>query len=189
MYWLTPPYNHVDLGFGLMADSYKEAANRLKSTTASYELCSQSSVPICFLKRHAIELYLKSLIIILRVTYNELIDDDHPDEINLFKSTKKINIFNTHQISELYDLYNKQIHPHLPQIQDQLNCQWTIPEALEEWIKTIDSYDRTGFYFRYPQGKDINNTDTHKSYMKQVDPNELGSKLSKKLWQFPLHNS
>lgn len=68
---VQPPYyksrpldNQFDDGFGLIADSFQEAAEHLEKVE-NKESSLHSLLPICFLYRHAIELYLKSLIVII----------------------------------------------------------------------------------------------------------------------------
>lgn len=57
-YLCTPLDQHFDNGFGAVADSFKEAADSLVQSTAEAQFLN-SHLPISFLYRHAIELYLK----------------------------------------------------------------------------------------------------------------------------------
>jgi hypothetical protein len=57
-YLLTPLHKHADLGFGATAHSYKEAADYLEVNGAEL-VHFNGHLPINFLRRHAIELYLK----------------------------------------------------------------------------------------------------------------------------------
>lgn len=54
-YLLMPLDTHFDYGFGMRAEAYKDAADKL----AEECLGMHSHLPIRFLLRHAIELYLK----------------------------------------------------------------------------------------------------------------------------------
>jgi len=55
---ITPPEKHFDRGLGISAWHFRDAANELLMSEKSRDLVS----PIGYLQRHAIELYLKSLI-------------------------------------------------------------------------------------------------------------------------------
>ena len=63
LYMLLPLDQHYDSGFGAVADSFKDAADSLNDPTKPSAFSSH--LPVSFLCRHAIELYLKSAIITL----------------------------------------------------------------------------------------------------------------------------
>src|SRR5437879_4221108 len=63
-YQFKPLTHQFDDGFGLMGDAFNDAALRLEHSTQQEEFIN-SSLPIGYLYRHAIELYLKSIIIVL----------------------------------------------------------------------------------------------------------------------------
>lgn len=66
MYYLLAPLDkHYDRGFGAVANSFMEAADDLQEDAATGATFLNRHLPISFLYRHAIELFLKSGIIIL----------------------------------------------------------------------------------------------------------------------------
>ena len=63
-YQFKPLTHQFDDGFGIIADAFNEAALRLERFSEQ-ERFINSSLPIAYLYRHAIELYLKSIVIVL----------------------------------------------------------------------------------------------------------------------------
>ena len=59
--FLLPPERHFDGGLGATAGEFKRSAEELKVTKGT----ALAHLPVCYLQRHSIELYLKSLIVIL----------------------------------------------------------------------------------------------------------------------------
>ena len=68
-YMMLPLDRHFDSGFGAVADSFKDAADTLDSTRENTPTLNDH-LPISYLYRHAIELYLKSAIIIFHRKLN-----------------------------------------------------------------------------------------------------------------------
>lgn len=64
-YLMTPLEKHYDCGFGAMANSFMEAADDLQETAKGGVTFLNRHLPISFLYRHAVELFLKSGILIL----------------------------------------------------------------------------------------------------------------------------
>src|SRR5690554_3997430 len=75
LYMFTPLEEHPDKGFGAMADSFEEAAKILSKSENTLE---KAHLPINYLRRHAIELFLKSIIILLHTKF-EIPYGDNPD--------------------------------------------------------------------------------------------------------------
>lgn len=61
MYLMMPLHMHIDYGFGATAEQFKESADILSASESVKDL----GMPVNYLRRHAIELYLKSLIYVL----------------------------------------------------------------------------------------------------------------------------
>ena len=64
--FITPPETHFDGGLGISASDFRSAAETLKSS----EVSGSGILPICYLQRHSLELYLKSLIFILHKKFD-----------------------------------------------------------------------------------------------------------------------
>src|ERR1700733_4617149 len=73
MYMLAPLSEHYDDGFGAIGDAFRNAAQTLRKTNGGDGRASLDDLPEIYLLRHAVELFLKSGIIImhrrLRVRY------------------------------------------------------------------------------------------------------------------------
>jgi hypothetical protein len=109
-YVLAPLEKHSDDGFGAVGESFKRAADVLVKTDEARKRMFWSELPIIFLLRHAIELFLKSGIIVvhrrLKLPYDT---EDH-------KTTKPFlltcdglwkPLFRTHDLPELYWYWKK----------------------------------------------------------------------------------
>lgn len=165
---ITPPEMHFDKGLGISAWRFRDAAKVLIDSDNNRDLIS----PIGYLQRHAIELYLKSLIYILHKKYNICFGDNFSlDNPAIFVNGKWRPMSNTHNLNDLYS-YFKSIYDsnfeRLPKSTD-----WTLSPSLEKQIKLISGYDPKSTYFRYPQATS-ENQDKKKS---TVQPMNLESAL------------
>ena len=57
-------HQHYDDGLGATGEAFKEAADRLSDSVIGNQFL-HANIPICYLYRHAIELYLKSMIVVV----------------------------------------------------------------------------------------------------------------------------
>jgi hypothetical protein len=62
-YLFMPLNQHIEDGFGATAEAFEQSAKLLSSS--SDDVTYHYQIPLCFLYRHAIELYLKSAIVVL----------------------------------------------------------------------------------------------------------------------------
>lgn len=154
-YLLTAIELHPDKGFGVTADAYyKSAEHLLQHPFEHYDMTQQAEMPQNYLYRHAIELYLKSLIIIfhrtLRIDYGNVpFDSDEPEMLSDGQWRK---LYTCHFIDKLYAYWlDNLLLPHA----EHLNTR----APLGEWIETpkvtslfalLAQYDRDSSYFRYP---------------------------------------
>lgn len=65
MYMLAPLSEHYDDGFGAVGDAFSNAAKALNKRNAGDGSTSLDDLPEIYLLRHAVELFLKSGIIIM----------------------------------------------------------------------------------------------------------------------------
>ncbi len=152
-YTFTPLHRQVDDGFGVVADSFQEAADRL---SADYKdgnsAFLNSHLPINFLYRHAIELFLKGMIITLhRKLCLPSGDGQHKPEPLIPVSGKWKTIYQVHGIADLYEFFKSIVTQHATAVQQIANTDWSkIPIELDEWITTINEADDGSTFFRYP---------------------------------------
>ncbi|MEK2099267.1 hypothetical protein WOB89_22985 [Vibrio parahaemolyticus] len=160
---VTPPEMHFDKGLGISAWRFRDAAKVLIDSGNSKDLLS----PIGYLQRHALELYLKSLIYILHKKYNIAFGGDFSlDNPAIFANGKWRPMSNTHNLDDLYS-YFKSIYDsnfeNLPKTTD-----WTLSDTLGKQIKLISGYDPKSTYFRYPKAASASQ-DQKKSTIQPMD--------------------
>lgn len=152
MYEFKPLHQHYDDGLGATGEAFKEAADCL-SESVTHNRFLHANIPICYLYRHAIELYLKSMIVVahrrLRIPWAGEIGNARPQ----LKIGNKLKFLDRlHSIGEIY-AYLKHL---LDDQKDRLNAlgktKWdSFPQELDTWIDTIESEDARSTFFRYPK--------------------------------------
>lgn len=143
---ITPPESHFDRGLGISAWHFRDAANALLGSEKKRDLLS----PIAYLQRHAIELYLKSLIYILHRKYKIPFGDNYNLETPaIFVNDKWRPLSNTHNLADLYNYFKIIFAQYLESLPDTVD--WTISQTLEENINLVSGYDPKSTYFRYPE--------------------------------------
>ena len=154
---------HFDKGLGISAWRFRDAAKVLIDSENNKDLLS----PIGYLQRHAVELYLKSLIYILHKKY--LLPFGNDFDLNnpaILVNSKWRPMSNTHNLNDLYS-YFKSIYDanfdKLPKATD-----WTLSENLGKQIKLVSGYDPKSTYFRYPKATS-NSQDQKKSTIQPMD--------------------
>lgn len=111
--FFLPLDKHYDKGFGEVADSFYEAAESLKPLPNGY-LPPHAHLPICYLYRHAIELYLKGVILIfhrhLKLAYG---NNDHTTEPHVLVNSKWKPMYSTHGVVDLFEYLKGLFQSHL----------------------------------------------------------------------------
>jgi len=172
-YLLTPLHEHYDSGFGATGNAFKAAADRLREALPEQGPLFNETLPINFLYRHAIELFLKSTIVIihrrLRLPYGEVPHDGDPqvrDGAN-WKPFQRV-----HSVLALWR-YVKALFAEQKAFFDGVGkVDWTLPAELDEWIDTIEKHDPRSTFFRYPNPGDPL-ADSQKALTAQAAPGEL----------------
>ncbi len=136
----------------------------------------QGEMPINFLYRHSIELFLKSLIII----FHKQLDIPYGDEPS--ESTKPMiftggewrYLYTCHWIDELYNYWLTEL---LLKNAEKLNSlapkgDWREDKEITDMFDFISGYDRDSSFFRYPVTKNIS-LDPKKHSMKAIDSKRL----------------
>jgi hypothetical protein len=178
MYMLAPLSEHYDDGFGAIGDAFCNAAKALnKKNIAGDGSASLDDLPEIYLLRHAVELFLKSGIIImhrrLRVRYGS---EPHTSSTPMMRTSsgKWKPLLRTHDIPELYGYWKElvvgnkdtliKLMPHAADVE--------VPVELDGWINTLGAADPKSDYFRYPVSKNTV-ADKEKSPFKEVAPHLL----------------
>jgi hypothetical protein len=152
--------SHPDRGFGIVAMQFYDLARKAVPAKGTLE-----HLPVNFLYRHSCELYLKSLIILLRTAFSSVksTPEEMVDQISREHSIEKL-------FKELQDIYiaNK------PRVDELTEVDWKPAESLEVAVRTIVGYDDGSTYFRYPISRD-KQKDKKKDHSKEIKPEKLSS--------------
>tara|TARA_R110001583_G_scaffold194100_1_gene364276 strand:+ start:13058 stop:13756 length:699 start_codon:yes stop_codon:yes gene_type:complete len=160
---ITPPEIHFDRGLGISAWHFRDAAKVLLESEKSRDLIS----PISYLQRHAIELYLKSLIYILHRKYSIPFGENYClDNPAIFINGKWRALSNTHNLADLYKYFKYIFGACLERLPKTTN--WTISNKLEDQINLVSGYDPKSTYFRYPKASS-KSQDKKKSTVQAMD--------------------
>jgi hypothetical protein len=140
MYEFKPMHLHYDGGLGATADAFKEAADRLSETVGS-NLFLHAILPICYLYRHAVELYLKSMIVVvhrrLHIPWAGDIGDTRP-QLNIGNKLKFLD--RLHSIRELYVYLKHVIRQEKVRLNALGKTDWdSFSQELDTWIDIIES--------------------------------------------------
>jgi hypothetical protein len=125
------------------------------------------------LYRHAIELYLKSAIIIFhrkfKLPYGPMSHDSEPQ---VLVETKWKPLFRVHALQLLYRYFRKLFDDHAEYLATRTGTDWTFPNELTVWIDAIEVTDPTGTFFRYPitgnRDKDASKSDMQPDAYEQM---------------------
>ncbi|MEZ0193746.1 hypothetical protein AB9U01_06720 [Pseudomonas qingdaonensis] len=171
LYLLMPLDQHYDSGFGAVADSFKDAADSLNEPDRSLHF--NSNLPVSFLYRHAIELYLKSAIITLHrkfaIPYG---DGPASGEPSVMLGKKRKPLYNVHGLGPLYAELRALLNQEAEALAKVPRTDWVLPPELDGWIAAIEATDSSSTYFRYPVTKDAD-LDVKKSTMQREDASKV----------------
>ncbi len=157
-YLYMPFHQHADSGFGATGDAYKEAADYLEQSSTTENSICDSHLPINFLRRHAIELFLKSGIIIfhrvLHLPYGDIPWDSN-NPMTLLKEGKWRPLYATHSVKKLHRYHSQLFSDHKNFLSKNTRVNWSFPAEMAAWIDTIESFDPDGTHSRYPVTKNV----------------------------------
>lgn len=176
-YLLTGIESHPDFGFGITAEAYHKSADFLVQNKDHIPAFQQKEMPINFLYRHSIELYLKSLIIIIHQSLKLPYEDEPPesDKPMIWVNGKWQSLFSCHNIDELYFYLVKQLLiPNATFLKEMApKGDWREYEVVTGLIPLIVKYDKDSSYFRYPITKKTQQLDKEKHSMKPISRESL----------------
>lgn len=149
MYLFAPLDKHYDKGFGAVADSFQDAAMALKETYNRGRL--NGHLPICYLFRHSIELFLKGSIIIvhqgLKIPYGTQSCTSEP---KLPVDGKLKSIYAIHDIDLLYKYLSDLLNEKKAELDEATNTNWKFDDELGSKFERLKEIDSSSAYFRYP---------------------------------------
>jgi hypothetical protein len=145
-YLITPPNTHYDGGLGITACDFLQAADALREIKEF----KRDVLPLCYLQRHAIELFLKSFIVILHKKYKIPYGEDFSvEKPGMFHHGKWIPLSSTHNLSDLFSYFHKLFIDLTPTLPSRTN--WTIEADIGKKINLVSGSDPKSTYFRYPE--------------------------------------
>lgn len=177
-YFLTPLHTHIDFGFGATGDAFKEAADKLNAALPERGGVLSEQLPINYLRRHAIELFLKSAIVIihrrLQLPYGKV---PHSGEPHALVDGKWVPFPRLHSVKSLWT-YLSTLFRDQKQFFDSIQrVDWRFPKDLDEWVDEIEAKDPRSTFFRYPNPRDTA-TDAPKAVMAEGTPEEIMTRLA-----------
>lgn len=173
-YLWMPLHQHYDCGLGATAQYFSDAAKALNDCESHL---MNSDLPLFYLRRHSIELFLKSLIYILHKKYNISFGEGFTlEKPGVLLGEKWKGMFSTHDLIGLYVYFSRRFGEVKSELPDEVN--WELPKRIEEQIKLIGGVDPKSDYFRYPQSTNYQQ-DFKKSSDQEIDMNQLLAKMSK----------
>lgn len=175
-YLLTGIDTHLDFGFGVTGESYYHSAEYLFENKENVKALSQVEMPINFLYRHSIELFLKSLII----TFHKQLKLPYGTEPYESTSPKILaggdwkNLYTCHWVDELYNYWlNELLLKHKTELEKLApKGDWQEYKEITDFFPLIAGYDRDSSFFRYPVTKNTS-LDAKKFTMQRLDSEKL----------------
>lgn len=171
----TPMHEHIDFGFGMTGNAFKNAADKLDADRSERGAILGEHLPIHYLRRHAVELFLKSAIVIIHrkldLPYGEKPSSSEPFAQceGEWKSFKSI-----HSVKRLWLYFCLLCKEHREYFHSIGNGAFDFEPEVDRWISIIEKYDPISTYFRYPNPKN-QKSDSLKSAMSAVQPDENGN--------------
>lgn len=174
MYLMMPLHMHIDYGFGATAEQFKESADILSASESVRNL----GMSVNYLRRHAIELYLKSLIYVLHRKFNIPFSNGGSLEKPKIKVLgKDYELEKMHDI-RLLTMYSIGQHNKLIPCFFHLGIGEIEKDILDK-INKINSIDSKSTFFRYPKTED-HIQDIRKSSVRQKSTEDLINSMNKK---------
>jgi hypothetical protein len=165
-YIMMPLDAHYDSGFGAIADAFHGSALTLKTDKPSFF----EHLPQNFLFRHAIELYLKSGIVILhRKLKLPFGTQPYNAEPMVLTGGEWKPIRTVHSIGALYSHWKETMEPRAEELKAlcKHETDWVPPPEMSKWIELVEATDPKSTYFRYPSTRDPKE-DQAKSPFKEI---------------------
>lgn len=175
-YLFTGIDTHLDFGFGITGESYYYSAEYLLENKENLKADSQVEMPINFLYRHSIELFLKSLIIIfhkkLQLPYGTESYESLTPKILTGGVWK--NLYTCHWIDELYNYWlNDILLKHNAKLKEIApKGDWQECKEITDFFPLIKDYDRDSSFFRYPVTKNTS-LDSKKFTFQRLDAEKI----------------
>lgn len=179
--YLLPLGEHFDDGLWIAAETFEAAAEKLVPEAGKRISFPHGHLPINFLYRHAIELFLKSALIVIHRTRVEA-----RTEPLVLHEGKSRPLHRIHSIASLYAGVKQLAREHAAGFAEIGASDWpaAFTADLDGWIATIDELDPGSTFFRYPRTKSPE-FDATKSGFQEIDVTTLPGRLAERGEQVP----
>lgn len=170
---MLPLDRQFDDGLQATGSAFKSAAEKLSAIPLEHGLArSNAHLPINYLYRHSIELFLKSMIVTVhRALDLPGADGTHSPDPKVDINGKSIPLTRIHSVKTLMDEFQRLRTANLPAFEAREAHGWDTPADLRESIDIIESYDSGSTFSRYPRSGSTAEAD--KSSFIEVDPNDI----------------
>ena len=174
---LMPLDRHYDDGLAATGDAFKESAEKLIEVQEADLGLINGHLPINYLLRHAIELYLKSSILTVHRFFKLATGDGPHQREPLIKVEDKWKpLHSTHSLKTLLGELERLISENKSRFKMHTDSSWNTPPDLVVSIDTIDATDGGSTYFRYPKSKG-SKVDSEKSGSLRVNPEQIVAEM------------
>ena len=174
-----PLNEHADDGLGAVGRAFHQAAKYLRNMKCEGGAgWTHGHLPIDFLYRHSIELFLKSMIVVIHRRLHLPTDEKDYEPIPRIEvGDSRKSIYSVHGVRLLFNAMKDMVTSHRKTLSEIAKTDWSdIPQELEIWILVIDSIDPRSTFFRYPSTR-TPEVDRQKSSFKSIDPTELSERM------------
>jgi hypothetical protein len=179
--FMMPFDRHFDDGLGATGQAFKDAADRLAVEHEGGSTFINGHLPISFLYRHSVELFLKSVLIVIhRALTLTIAGGLHEKDPKVLVDGKWKLLHQVHSVGQLYASFKTMVQDNSTKIGLVASTDWSqFPVELDGWISAIESADAGSTYFRYPKTKS-SSADAKKSGFQVVElASMVNSPLSK----------
>ena len=175
-YTLMPLDQHYDDGLGAMGEAFEEAADRLVEAGKEAELVN-AHLPINFLYRHAIELFLKSMIVVIHRALALPYGSEPPEGTPFLPDNGKWKpMHREHRLAVLSGRVVELIHSNETELDKRCKTDWSSFSELCDDIETISRIDPTSTFFRYTDRRKPD-ADREKSSWKEHEVGEVFAQM------------
>jgi hypothetical protein len=172
-YIMMPLDEHSDDGFGATAEAFFRAALVLRDKDERHLFFEH--LPQNYLLRHAMELFLKSGIIIihrkLKIPFGDQPSTAQP---KVPVESEWVPFYRVHSIAALYEHWKSLINSNLEILKNlcEFKPDWTVDPQFDDCISFIEKTDPNSTYYRYPSNRDPNE-DKNKSPFKETAKDDI----------------
>ncbi|GJL52237.1 MAG: hypothetical protein NPIRA01_34640 [Nitrospirales bacterium] len=176
-YLLTPLHTHIDFGFGATGEAFLTAATKLESEGSLRPGIGNQHLPINYLRRHALELFLKSGIVIIHRKFKLPYGPFSNSDPHVLVKGKWKPFQNIHSVKSLWKYLARLFHENKAAF-DSIGPKdlWTFPPETDTWIEEIERCDPRSTFFRYPTSRSPEK-DTKKAVMVSANEDEITKRL------------